>query len=235
MREQQSLFGATEVLIEDKASGTQLIQELIIDGCHGVTRYQPTGDKTMRLHAQTALIENGFVQIPETAAWLAEYLHELTVFPKGKHDDQADSTAQFLDWFKTPMQNWAFYELTRQRVQELEQRRKPPPVKTVFAPGSMEWLAEQEKARSTAAPDPVSHTLPDVREAEKLDPERFPNPERFRVRLAVPPGIGSLQTFSGRHINVGPDRTVEMSADDAQYLIRDGWTKLAEWASDEAA
>jgi hypothetical protein len=45
------------------------------------------------------MIENGFVLIPETAPWLAEYLHELTVFPKGKHDDQADSTAQFLDWF----------------------------------------------------------------------------------------------------------------------------------------
>src|SRR6266550_2760986 len=51
VREQQSLFGASEVLIEDKASGTQLIQELIYDGCHGVTRYHPTGDKTMRLHA----------------------------------------------------------------------------------------------------------------------------------------------------------------------------------------
>jgi predicted phage terminase large subunit-like protein len=50
----------------------------------------------MRLHAQTAMIENGFVHIPETASWLDEYLHELTVFPKGKHDDQADSTAQFL-------------------------------------------------------------------------------------------------------------------------------------------
>jgi predicted phage terminase large subunit-like protein len=67
VREQQSLFGATVVLIEDKASGTQLIQELITDGCHGVTRYQPTGDKIMRLHAQTAMIENGFVHIPEIA------------------------------------------------------------------------------------------------------------------------------------------------------------------------
>jgi predicted phage terminase large subunit-like protein len=76
------------VLIEDKASGTQLIQELITDGCHGVTRYQPTIDKIMRLHSQTAMIENGFVHIPETAPWLAEYLHELTVFPKGRHDDQ---------------------------------------------------------------------------------------------------------------------------------------------------
>ena len=42
VREQQSLFDANVVLIEDKASGTQLIQELIADGCHGVTRYQPT-------------------------------------------------------------------------------------------------------------------------------------------------------------------------------------------------
>ena len=98
VREQHCQFSANEVLIEDKASGTQLIQELIADGCHGVTRYQPTCDKIMRLHAQTALIENGFVHIPETAPWLAEYLHELTVFPKGKHDDQVDSTAQFLDW-----------------------------------------------------------------------------------------------------------------------------------------
>ena len=97
VREQQSLFGANEVLIEDTASGTQLIQELITDGCHGVTRYQPTCDKIMRLHAQTAMIENGFVYIPEAAPWLGEYLHELTVFPKGKHDDQVDSTAQFLD------------------------------------------------------------------------------------------------------------------------------------------
>ena len=34
------------------------------------------------------------------ATWLAEYLHEMTVFPRGKHDDQVDSTAQFLDWLK---------------------------------------------------------------------------------------------------------------------------------------
>src|SRR5712671_844613 len=102
VREQQSLFNANVILIEDKASGTQLIQELIHDGGHGVTRYQPTIDKIMRLHAQTAMIENGFVHIPETAPWLAEYLHEMTVFPKGKHDDQVDSTAQFLDWFKKP-------------------------------------------------------------------------------------------------------------------------------------
>src|SRR5215470_14391691 len=113
VREQQSLYGATIVLIEDRASGTQLIQELIAEGCYAVTRYEPTLDKTMRLHAQTAMIENGFVHIPEDAPWLAEYLHELTVFPNGKHDDQADSTAQFLDWFKRPFPGQGLYELMR--------------------------------------------------------------------------------------------------------------------------
>jgi hypothetical protein len=72
--EQCEAFGATVVLIEDKASGTQLIQELVQQGLHAVTRYQP----------QSAMIENGFVHLLKDAAWLPEYLHELTVFPKGK-------------------------------------------------------------------------------------------------------------------------------------------------------
>src|SRR5215468_5282896 len=120
--EQQRLFGANVVLIEDKASGTQLIQELIREGCYGVTRYQPTTDKIMRMHAQTAMIENGFVRIPEDAPWLAEYLHELAVFPKGKHDDQVDSTAQFLDWSKKPFPYQGLYERCRELAQEIAER-----------------------------------------------------------------------------------------------------------------
>ena len=186
VREQLSLFGATEVLIEDKASGTQLIQELISDGCYGVTRYQPTTDKIMRLHAQTALIENGFVRIPEDASWLAEYLHEITGFPNGKHDDQVNSTAQFLDWFKRPFPGQGYFEYARMQA---ERYRNP------------------ERLRDEA--------------------------ERSRVRLRAPPGTGAVQTFSGRHLNIQPDGTVEMSADDAKYLIPHGWTKLAEWNRDE--
>ena len=146
VRQQQVLFDANVVLIEDKASGTQLIQELIADRCYGVTRYQPEGDKIMRLHAQTAMIENGFVHLPEAASWLAEYLHEMTVFPKGKHDDQVDSTAQFLDWFKKPFPGQNIFEYYRREAEKLEQRRKPRPVQTQWAPSSMEWLAANGKA-----------------------------------------------------------------------------------------
>jgi hypothetical protein len=108
------------VLIEDKASGTQLIQELVAEGLHAVTRYQPQADKVMRMYAQTAVpgldpgIENGFVHVPDTAPWLAQYLHELTTF-NGRYDDQVDSTAQMLDWFKRgagPASNAEFSNFT---------------------------------------------------------------------------------------------------------------------------
>jgi predicted phage terminase large subunit-like protein len=121
VREQCQAFEASVVLIEDKASGTQLIQELIHEGLHAVTRYQPQTDKVMRMHAQTAMIENGFVHLPKEAGWLAEYLHELTAFPRGRHDDQVDSTAQMLDWFKQagsgPTSNAGIWHLYREQYE----------------------------------------------------------------------------------------------------------------------
>jgi len=128
--EQCAAFEANVVLIEDKASGTQLIQELIEQGLHAVTRYQPQSDKIMRMHAQTAMIENGFVHLPKEAAWLAEYLHELTVFPKGKHDDQVDSTAQMLDWFKRggqEPQDW-MWQMYKQAQARGPQPTRPEPL-----------------------------------------------------------------------------------------------------------
>ena len=101
----------------------------------------------MRLHAQTAMIENGFVSIPQSAPWLAEYLHEMTVFPNGKHDDQVDSTAQFLDWFKKPFPGQGIFDYYRRLAEEAEQRRKPQPIQTTWAIGSMEWAAEQNKPK----------------------------------------------------------------------------------------
>ena len=129
VREQYARFRPSVVLIEDKASGTQLIQELIAEGLYAVTRYQPQSDKVMRMHAQTAMIENGFVHLPDAAPWLAQYLHEITTFPNGRHDDQVDSTAQMLDWFKRgsgPSSNAGIFELYRQRAEELRRGEARP-------------------------------------------------------------------------------------------------------------
>jgi hypothetical protein len=45
---------------------------------------------------------------------------------KGKHDDQVDSTAQFLDWFKKPFPNQGYYEWLRQKAEALKQQRRGP-------------------------------------------------------------------------------------------------------------
>jgi predicted phage terminase large subunit-like protein len=99
VRELAGLWKATVVLIEDKSSGTQLIQELRASD-FSLAQAAPAGDgdKIMRLRAQTAKIEGGFVLFPVTAPWLDVYLLELTTFPNSKHDDQVDSTVNALAW-----------------------------------------------------------------------------------------------------------------------------------------
>ena len=137
VHDQFERFGPSVVLIEDKASGTQLIQELIREGLYAVTRYQPQSDKIMRMHAQTAMIENGYVRVPEAAPWLAQYLHEMTVFPNGRHDDQVDATAQLLDWFKAgsgPRSNTGIFELYRQRAEALRRAQTPADLVRLCAP-----------------------------------------------------------------------------------------------------
>jgi predicted phage terminase large subunit-like protein len=103
LKEEIALHRADVVLIEDRASGTQLIQELTRESIRGIKACQPVGDKQMRLWAQAATMEQGFVHLPKSAPWLDDYLRELTSFPNARHDDQVDSTTQALAWSKEPM------------------------------------------------------------------------------------------------------------------------------------
>ena len=136
MVEQDGLFRPEVILIEDKASGTQLIQDLIEAGLSHVTRYQPDGDKIMRLHAQTATIENGFVHLPEEAHWLADYVSELTMFPAARYDDQVDSTAQALAWSKQRPPGWAIAEYYRREVERLKAPQLGPSVRFLVPEGT---------------------------------------------------------------------------------------------------
>ena len=61
-----------------------------------------------RLSAQSAKFEAGLVWLPEHAAWLADYERELLTFPMSVHDDQVDSTSQFLGWASTCAQQYGY-------------------------------------------------------------------------------------------------------------------------------
>ena len=102
IKEMAQRHRATDVLIEDRASGTQIVQELHRENISGVKAVQPAGDKQMRLWAQTAAMEQGLVHLPKEAPWLDDYLRELTSFPNSRYDDQVDSTTQAMAWVAKP-------------------------------------------------------------------------------------------------------------------------------------
>jgi predicted phage terminase large subunit-like protein len=101
-----------KVLIEDKASGTALIQELRRELIFGAEAYTPDPgtDKFMRFAAQAIQFESGRVLLPTHAPWLDEYIREITGFPGTKHDDQVDSTSQALHYLTTKASSIAVWE-----------------------------------------------------------------------------------------------------------------------------
>jgi predicted phage terminase large subunit-like protein len=104
--------------IHERALAMAVSSASRFSGFIGAVAVKPEGDKVMRLHAQTATIENGFVHLPREAHWLAGYLHELTVFPSGRHDDQVGSTSQALASTKLRPPGWAIREIYRQEFEK---------------------------------------------------------------------------------------------------------------------
>lgn len=98
---QAQLFAAKYVLIENKASGMALLDDLrrnwVHGGCYPLP-VEPEGDKITRAAAQSAEIEAGHVYLPRRAEWLGEFKKEVLLFPHGRYDDQIDSLSQLLKW-----------------------------------------------------------------------------------------------------------------------------------------
>ena len=109
---------AERVLIEDKGSGTGLLQELRVSGFSKARPYMPRGDKGLRLASVTPIIEEGRVYLPASAPWLDAYVHELCGFPGLKHDDQVDSTSQFLARYREKGDAGGLHEFYRQELRE---------------------------------------------------------------------------------------------------------------------
>ncbi len=88
-----------EVIIEDKASGQQLVQDFRRLGnmpCIGVSPGKDMpNDKVSRVNLMAPYFEAGKVFVKEGAPWVKDYIHELTTFPNGKHDDCVDMSSQF--------------------------------------------------------------------------------------------------------------------------------------------
>jgi predicted phage terminase large subunit-like protein len=102
-KEEYEYWKPDNVLIEAKATGTTLQQELRRVGIP-VTMYSPGGrrsgqDKVSRANSVAPILESGMVWAPDTD-WAEELVEECAAFPNGDHDDLVDSTTQALMRFR---------------------------------------------------------------------------------------------------------------------------------------
>ena len=109
------LYGFWEpdtVIIEAKASGTPLTQELRAMGIP-VVNFTPSrgNDKVSRLHSVSPLFEAGMVWVPDET-WADELVEEVAAFPNGEFDDLVDSMTQALmryrqgNFVRLPTDDW---------------------------------------------------------------------------------------------------------------------------------
>lgn len=99
-----------EVLIEDKSTGSVLIQDLQEEKKYPIKSIDPGGvDKTMRMEAEADAVESGLCWLPEDASivvdsgiaehpctWLPAFEDEVVDFPNSEYKDQIDPMSQYL-------------------------------------------------------------------------------------------------------------------------------------------
>jgi predicted phage terminase large subunit-like protein len=125
IREWTARSRPTAVLIEDKASGQSVIQDLKTSTTLPIVAMPTDGDKVMRAHTVVPTYEAGVILLPEGAGWLGEFLDELHAFPKAAHDDQVDAFVQGVRWLLNPSgkgySGWVEY--ARQELERMSKAR----------------------------------------------------------------------------------------------------------------
>jgi predicted phage terminase large subunit-like protein len=88
------------ILIEDKASGQQLLQDLKRETSLPIVAAGSSASKITRFAAVSAMIEAGRLSLPNRASWLSAFESELLAFPHAEHDDQVDAMVHYLDFLR---------------------------------------------------------------------------------------------------------------------------------------
>jgi len=94
---QRTEYGASAVLVEDKANGSAVIQHLRRK-IPGVIAIEPEGGKVGRMFAMSPEWQAGNWYLDRTAAWSDMALDQLMKFPNAAHDDICDSLSQVSGW-----------------------------------------------------------------------------------------------------------------------------------------
>lgn len=122
---------ADRVIVEAKASGLSLVQELTRLYSRenwGVQTINPKSlDKVARAHSVVPLFADGVIVAPDKD-FADEVIRTCATFPKGKHDDLVDSSVQAIRYLR----ELGLAELGRERqaefVESMQHRKKSKPI-----------------------------------------------------------------------------------------------------------
>lgn len=119
--------GITRILVEKKANGAAIIQDMAIEFGDRLIAVEPEGGKESRAAAMSPAIEAGSVYLLDGETWLDEFIAELCVFPHGKRDDRVDALSQLMTYYRETdeAQRWRTATSNlRSVVDELARRRR---------------------------------------------------------------------------------------------------------------
>lgn len=88
------------LIIEDKASGQQLLQDLKYENFRNLVPVKPKMDKISRFASVVDFFREGRVLVPRKSSFTQVFLNEILKFPASKNDDIVDALSQFLNFAK---------------------------------------------------------------------------------------------------------------------------------------
>jgi predicted phage terminase large subunit-like protein len=98
--EQERKHRPSWILIEDKSTGSPLIQELKASGLMNVIPCRPDKDKATRMRRHTLLLDSNKLRIPVAAEWRSDFRLEYLSFPYSRTTDSIDAMSQFFEWYR---------------------------------------------------------------------------------------------------------------------------------------
>lgn len=114
------------VLVEAKASGQSLLQDLRLARVPAVGYNPGNADKISRAHQAAPTLELGLLWLPESsknpghaASWAQPFLKQLEKFPMAEHDEYVDCFTQAIIYLK----NDGWFELPR--AKDIDEPREP--------------------------------------------------------------------------------------------------------------
>jgi predicted phage terminase large subunit-like protein len=88
------------IVIEETPNSEPIIRSLEKVSPYPIKGVLPKGEKSVRLKAVCGIISNNRVTLIADSAWELDFIDELCIFPKGKHDDQVDGLSLGLGYIQ---------------------------------------------------------------------------------------------------------------------------------------